>query len=99
MPNRKVEVAPIAETELRVREVQLLINVIQPDPAYQPCLVTDEASPLDVASLPQEVVRERLEAYLKRPLPCDLRTPLWKLVDAIKREIPEWPERSHPDPN
>ena len=99
MSNRKVEVAPTAETELRVREVQLLINVIQPDPAYQPFLVTDEASPLDVSSLPQEVVCARLEAYLKRPLPCEVRTPLWRLVDAIKHEIPDWPERSHPDPN
>ena len=35
-PEREVEVAASVETESRRREVQLLINVAEPDPAYQP---------------------------------------------------------------
>jgi hypothetical protein len=35
-PERKVEFAASVETESPPREVQLLINVAEPDPAYQP---------------------------------------------------------------
>lgn len=97
--NRKIEIAPVVETELRAREVRLLINVIEPDPDTQAFLVTDEASALDVSSNAPDTVRSRLEAYLRRPLPVGLRTPLWMLVDAIKREIPGWPDLAPPGPN
>lgn len=90
--SRRIEVAPTVETELRAREVQLLLNIIEPDPDLQAFLVTDEASALDVSSHSAEVVRARLETYLRRPLPMSLRTPLWILVDAIRRELPGWPD-------
>ncbi len=80
------------ETELRAREVQLLVNVIEPDPDLQAFLITDEASPLNVSSHSSEIVRSRLEAYLERPLPVSVTTPLWILVDAIKCEVPGWPD-------
>jgi hypothetical protein len=90
--SRRIEVAPTVETELRAREVQLLLNVIEPDPDLEAFLVTDEASALDVSSHSPEVIRARLETYLRRPLPVSLRTPLWILVDAIRRELPGWPD-------
>jgi hypothetical protein len=96
--SRRIEVAPVVETELRAREVQLLLSIIEPDPALQAFLVTDEASALDVSSHSLEVVRSRLETYLRRPLPVSLRTPLWILVDAIRRELPGWPDTG-PLPN
>jgi hypothetical protein len=86
------------ETELRAREVQLLLNIIEPDPDLQAFLVTDEASALDVSSRSPEVIRARLETYLRRPLPMSLGTPLWILVDAIRRELPGWPDAG-PLPN
>lgn len=89
---RRVEVAPVVETERRAREVRLLINVIEPDPELQAFLVTDEASALDVSPNVAETVRARLEAYLGRPLSVDLRTPLWEVVDAIRAEFPYWPD-------
>jgi hypothetical protein len=42
-PERKVEVAASVETESRRREVQLLINVAEPDPAYQPFIACSSA--------------------------------------------------------
>lgn len=96
--SKDVEMAPVVETELRAREVQLLVNVIEPDPDLQAFLITDEASSLDVSSHSSEIVRSRLEAYLKRPLPVSLTTPLWILVDAIRREMPGWPDTG-PSPN
>jgi hypothetical protein len=95
-PRKQIEVAPSFETELRQREVQLLINIAQPDPEYQPFIVTDEASLLDaVATEPDEIAR-RLEVYFGAPLRLDLRSPIWRLVDAIKRLRPDWPEEPEP---
>ncbi len=96
--SKRIEVAPTVETELRAREVQLLLNIIEPDPDLQAFLVTDEASALDVSSRSPEVIRARLETYLRRPLPMSLGTPLWILVDAIRRELPGWPDAG-PLPN
>jgi hypothetical protein len=95
-PERKIEVAPSVETESRRREVQLLINIAEPDPQYQPFIVTDEASLLDsVAPEPTEISR-RFDAYFGASLGLDLRTPIWRLVDAIKRLRPGWPDDPGP---
>src|SRR5262245_59081875 len=89
---RKVDEAPSVETESRRREVQLLINIAEPDPQYQPFVVTDVASLLDaVAPEPAEILR-RLDAYFGASLRLDLRTPIWRLVDAIKQLRPGWPD-------
>jgi len=92
MKGRKFELASTIETERRAREVQLLVNVIEPDPEYQAVLLTDEASALDVSGKPEAEVIRRLESYLGHPLPVPLRTPLWRLVDAIQAARPCWPE-------
>jgi hypothetical protein len=95
-PERKIEVASSTETELRKREVQLLINIAEPDPEYQPFIVTDEATLLDaVAPGPAEVSR-RLDAYFGASLGLDLRSPIWRLVDVIKQLRPGWPDDPGP---
>jgi hypothetical protein len=91
-PPRKVEVASQSETQLRSREVQILLNIIEPDPAYQPFLVTDEASPVDVTGADRELIRSRLEFYFRRSVPIPLTQPLWQLVDALKKTFPGWPD-------
>jgi hypothetical protein len=69
MPENKIELAPSIETEARRREVQLIINVVEPDPEYQPFILTDEATLLDaVATEPREVT-SRLNAYFGADLP------------------------------
>jgi len=65
---KRIEIAEQTETERRAREAQILVNIIEPDPEYQPFLLTDEASPFDVSGTQPEVIRERLEFYFRRPL-------------------------------
>ena len=91
-PGRQIEVAPSRETDLRRREVQLLINIAEPDPEYQPFIVTDEASLLDAVAADASDVERRLIAYFGHSLGLDLRTPIWRVVDAIKRIRPGWPD-------
>jgi hypothetical protein len=92
MREKKIELSPSTETETRKREVQLLINVAEPDPQYQPFTLTDEASLLDgVATEPGEISR-RLSTYFGADLGLDLRAPVWRLVDRIKQLRPGWPD-------
>jgi hypothetical protein len=80
------------ETKARKREVQLIIDVAEPDPEYQAFILTDEASLLDaVATEPGEISR-RLNTYFGADLGLDLGTPVWRLVDRIKQLRPGWPD-------
>lgn len=93
----KLELASATETLARGREVQLIINIAEPDPEYQPGVLTDDASLLDaVATAPVEIER-RLDAYFRANLELDLDLPLWRLVDTIKRLRPGWPDDLAPN--
>ena len=97
MPDKKIQLAPSIETEVRKREVQLIINLVEPAPEYQPFILTDEASLLDaVATEPHEISR-RLNDYFGTDLRLDLGIPVWRLVDRIKQLRPGWPDE--PDPS
>lgn len=96
MHDMKIELASTTETERRTREIQLLMNDIEPDPEYQAMLIRDEASALDVSGHPSSELARRLEFYLGHPLPVALSTPLWKLVDAIGATRPNWPDDEPP---
>jgi hypothetical protein len=91
-PKPEFEVAPTLEIESRRREVRLLINIAEPDPQYQPFVVTDEASLLDAVGTEPEVIMRRLDAYFETSLALDLRLPIWRLLDVIKRLRPDWPD-------
>lgn len=93
---REFEIAAQRETERRRREIQLIVNIVEPDPEYQPFLLTDEASVLEVSAAPVDQIRERIEYYLGEPLPVPLTSPLWKLVDALQEEFPGWPNAGPP---
>ena len=90
--SNKVDIANQTETIRRAREIQILINIIEPDPEYQPFLLTDEASAYDISMASAQTITERLELYLDLSLPVPLTTPLWELVDAIKIASPNWPD-------
>jgi hypothetical protein len=95
-PEPKFEDASSAETDSRRREVRLLVNIAEPDPEYQPLIVTDEASLLDaVGTEPQEIAR-RFDAYFGTSLSLDLRSPIWRLVDTIRKLRPGWPDDPGP---
>lgn len=95
--SRSVELAPSTETVARAREIQLLINIAEPDPEFQPEVLTDEASLLDaISTTPTEIAR-RFDAYFRADLELDFTVPLWRLVDLIKRLRPGWPDNVEPN--
>jgi hypothetical protein len=79
------------ETQARAREIQLLINVIEPDPRWQPRFVSDEASLLDCLGNDADDIRRRLSFYFGRDPGVDLRQPAWLVVDRLKATFPAWP--------
>jgi hypothetical protein len=96
---KRIEYASRAELDSRSREVQLLINLAQPDPDLQPVFLSDESTLLDFVVEPIPLVEARLEAYLGLPLPLPISAYIWKLVDAIKQSYPGWPDDWPPTPN
>ena len=78
----------------RRREIELLVNIIAPDPRYQPWYLTDEADLFAVRDQGEKVFRPRLEGYFGKPLKFEIRRrqPLWELVDEIKKVYPDWPD-------
>ena len=72
--------------------MQLLINIAEPDPEYQPFIITDEASLLDAVATDKAELESRFAAYFGASLGLDLRAPIWRVVDAIKRLRPGWPD-------
>ena len=92
MAEKKIELAPSTETETRKREVQLLINIAEPDPQYQPFILTDEASLLDGVATDAGEIARRLNTYFGADLGLDLGVPVWRQVDHIKQLRPGWPD-------
>lgn len=93
MDDQSLPVCLGKEGSLRTREIHLLINIIAPDPQYQPYYVADEATLLDVQNRAAETIRQRLEGYFGSPLRFHVAwQPLWKLVDEIKQLYPGWPD-------
>ena len=80
-----VQFASSGETTKRAREVQILVNLIEPDPKYQPIFISDEAGPLDICNLDEP-------DYFPETVIVDMRAPLWRLVDALKVQFPWWPD-------
>jgi hypothetical protein len=92
MSSKKIEVAPSVETEARKREIQLLINIAEPDLQYQPFILTDEASLFDAVATEPTAISRRIDAYFGMEMGLDLGLPLWRLVDCIKQLLPQWPD-------
>ena len=89
---KKIELADQAETQAREREIQLLINIVEPDPQYQPFILTDEATLFDAVGADEDTMTRRLKSYFGSDFDFSLRLPLWKLVDAIKLRHHGWPD-------
>jgi hypothetical protein len=89
---KKFELADQTETDARRREIQLLLNIVEPDPSYQPFILTDEASLFSAVGSDEETMRRRLNSYFGGGIDLQLDLPMWKLVDDIKRQWPGWPE-------
>ena len=88
------EFEEVLEVGRRQREVQILINILIPDPEYQPIFVSDRACVFDISDETEERIREKLVFHLGEPIRFPLNQPLWKLVDYLKECIPGWPDES-----
>ncbi len=89
---REIEFAPTSEIEARKREIQLLINIIEPDPEYQPLFLSDEAYVGDITGNSKELINKRLVAYFGESFNFPFDKTLWNAVDIIKQHFPEFPE-------
>lgn len=81
-----------AQTTRYAREIQLLLNVIEPDPEYQPQFLSDEASLLDCLGTDESIIVKRLSEYFGTAFTHSIRQPVWKLVEELKRTHVGWPE-------
>ena len=70
------------------------MNIIAPDPEYQPWYLADEADLFAVRDQGERILRPRLEGYFGKPLKVEIekRQPLWELVDELKKHYPDWPD-------
>jgi len=79
------------KSNLYRREIQLLINIQQPDPEFQPLKINDNIMIFDVVTANESLIRTRFENYFEQPFNFDLKQPLWKLVEDIRLRMPDWP--------
>ena len=93
----KIEIAESDETEKRKREVQLVMNIIEPDPEYQSFFVSDDATLYDISGQDEEVIEERLKFYFKGELPAPLKTRVWQFIEIVKQRYPGWPDEWPPE--
>ena len=89
-----VKIALGEKLQERTREVLLLVNIVAPDPRYQPWYLSDAADLFSVREQSEEIIRPRLEGYFGRPLKFEIRhgQPIWELLDEIKKVYPDWPD-------
>ena len=87
----KFELASNDNTTRYRREIQLLINIQQPDPEYQPLLITDESIIFDFITDDESSIRNRFSDYFEQPFTLSLAQPIWKLVEQIQIQQPDWP--------
>lgn len=76
----------------RKRELQLILNIIQPDPESQPLVVYDATCFNNVTWQNIEEIEERLRFYFKGDLPSSLAIPIWQFIDEVKLQYPGWPD-------
>jgi hypothetical protein len=88
----EIEIAESEETGKREREVQLLMNVVEPDPEYQAFFISDEACFYDICGQDEKEIEERLSFYFKGELPAPLKTPIWRFIEIVKQRYPGWPD-------
>lgn len=84
------------ETKGRSHEIQILVNLLEPDPQLQPYFLSDGATVFEVSMDLPDVIKQRFESYFGKPFKGSLDQPLWKLVDQLKEMYPGWPDNWPP---
>ena len=61
-----IEFYPTDKVDNRKREIQLLINIVEPDPEYQPSFISDEATFLDITAMDSLEIESKLNDKNKK---------------------------------
>ena len=93
---KQIKIAESEEIEKRKREVQLIMNVIEPDPEYQSFFISDKSIIYDLSGQDEKEIEERLKFYFKGELPAPLSTPVWQFIEIVKQRYPGWPDEWPP---
>lgn len=92
MQKPKVQISLEPKGQKRAREIQLLVNIVVPDPSFQPWHLSDEATIFDIYNQNRRIIESRLRGYFGKTFSLDLAQPLWSIVDRIKELYPGWPD-------
>jgi hypothetical protein len=92
MQHSSIKIALDTNGQARWREIQLLVNIVMPDPSCQPFYLSDDASLFEIYNHREDIIRQRLAGYFGKSFKANMRQPLWKLVDELKGIYPGWPE-------
>lgn len=75
------------------RELKIIINIIEPDPEYQPYILTNKAKLFDISAHSQEIIAHRLNSYFGQDLEIDFSSYLWEFIIKLKSSFKEWPDK------
>ena len=95
--DKTIESCETIEVDKRSREIRLILNIVEPDPEYQPIFLSDKASFFDISGIDEAEIESRLRFYFKGDLPAPLGTLLWHFVEIVKTQYPGWPDDWPPD--
>ncbi len=76
----------------RDRELRTLINILEPDPEYQPFFLADDATVFEITWESEGEIIRRLKCYFGGGFDVPVHLPLWEFIDKIRGQFPEWPE-------
>jgi len=74
------------------REIQILFNIVQPDPKLQPNPKRNSGSLEDCFELDEEVMAMRLKQYFGETFDLPTNLPLAKMVEELKINYKNWPD-------
>lgn len=80
------------EVDKLSREIRILLNLVEPDPEFQPSFVGNRASLFDAVGASEQEMRSVLEAYFGEPFTEDLALPVVQLVLHLKQRYAGWPQ-------
>lgn len=72
------------------REIQLLFNIVQPDPKYQPSTKRISESLTECFNLEENVLQKRLMQYFGDSFDIPINQPLPDLVEQINATYKDW---------
>ncbi len=92
-----IEPSETQEIDKRKRELQIILNIVEPDPEYQPFFISDEACFYDISGKHEKEIEENLRYYFKGDLPAPLKTPIWQFIEIVKQRYNGWPDDWPPE--